>query len=105
MSVARASSVPTVALKLPRWRARFMFAWVMVAFAVMLGRAFYLQGVHPSLPLRAVPPSLQGVQKSVANLTNADQQSDWDRGAVAWMVATKTAAGGQFGSPLTAPSA
>ncbi len=46
MSVARASSVPTVALKLPRWRARFMFAGVMVAFAVMLGRAFYLQGVH-----------------------------------------------------------
>lgn len=46
MSVARASSVPTVALKLPRWRARFMFASVMVAFAVMLGRAFYLQGVH-----------------------------------------------------------
>lgn len=46
MSVARASSVPTVALKLPRWRARFVFAWVMVAFAMMLGRAFYLQGVH-----------------------------------------------------------
>ncbi len=46
MSLARASSVPTVALKLPRWRARILFAGVMAAFAVMLGRAFYLQGVH-----------------------------------------------------------
>ncbi|MFO0482895.1 MAG: peptidoglycan D,D-transpeptidase FtsI family protein [bacterium] len=46
MSLARASSVPTVALKLPRWRARILFAGVMAAFALMLGRAFYLQGVH-----------------------------------------------------------
>ena len=46
MSLARASSVPAVALKLPRWRAQILFAGVMAAFAVMLGRAFYLQGVH-----------------------------------------------------------
>lgn len=46
MSLSRASSVPPVALKLPRWRAQLLLAGVMGAFAVMLGRAFYLQGVH-----------------------------------------------------------
>lgn len=46
MSVARASSVPPVALRLPRWRARFLFGCTMAAFAIMLGRAFFLQGMH-----------------------------------------------------------
>jgi len=46
VSVARASSVPPVALKLPRWRAQLLLACVMVAFAIMLGRAFFLQGMH-----------------------------------------------------------
>ncbi len=46
MSVARTSSVPTVALKLPRWRARLVLGFVMGLFAVMLGRAFFLQGMH-----------------------------------------------------------
>lgn len=46
MSVARASSVPPVALRLPRWRARFLFGCTMGAFAIMLGRAFFLQGMH-----------------------------------------------------------
>jgi cell division protein FtsI (penicillin-binding protein 3) len=46
VSVARASSVPPVALRLPRWRARFLFGCTMAAFAIMLGRAFFLQGMH-----------------------------------------------------------
>ncbi len=46
MSVARASSVPPVAVKLPKWRAQLMLAGVMLAFAIMLGRAFYLQGMN-----------------------------------------------------------
>jgi len=46
VSVARASSVPPVALRLPRWRARFLLACTMAAFAIMLGRAFFLQGMH-----------------------------------------------------------
>jgi cell division protein FtsI (penicillin-binding protein 3) len=46
VSVARTSSVPTVALKLPRWRARLVLGFVMGLFAVMLGRAFFLQGMH-----------------------------------------------------------
>jgi cell division protein FtsI (penicillin-binding protein 3) len=31
---------------LPRWRARFLFGCTMAAFAIMLGRAFFLQGMH-----------------------------------------------------------
>jgi len=46
VSVARASSVPPVAVKLPKWRAQLMLAGVMLAFAIMLGRAFYLQGMN-----------------------------------------------------------
>ena len=46
MSVARASSVPQVALKLPRGRALLLLFAVMVGFAIMLGRAFFLQGMH-----------------------------------------------------------
>ena len=46
MSVAHTSSVPAVALKLPRWRARLVLGFVMGLFAVMLGRAFFLQGMH-----------------------------------------------------------
>jgi cell division protein FtsI (penicillin-binding protein 3) len=46
VSVARASSVPQVALKLPRGRARLLLFGVMVGFAIMLGRAFFLQGMH-----------------------------------------------------------
>ncbi|MEI6318486.1 MAG: penicillin-binding protein 2 [Pseudomonadota bacterium] len=46
MSVARASSVPQVALKLPRGRALLLLFALMVGFAIMLGRAFFLQGMH-----------------------------------------------------------
>jgi cell division protein FtsI (penicillin-binding protein 3) len=46
VSVARASSVPQVALKLPRGRALLLLFAVMVGFAIMLGRAFFLQGMH-----------------------------------------------------------
>jgi cell division protein FtsI (penicillin-binding protein 3) len=42
----RASSVPEVTLRLPRWRAQLVLAAVLCAFAVMLGRAFYLQGMN-----------------------------------------------------------
>ena len=46
MSAVRTSSVPPVAVKLPKWRAQLMLACVMIAFAIMLGRAFYLQGMN-----------------------------------------------------------
>jgi cell division protein FtsI (penicillin-binding protein 3) len=46
VSVARASSVPQVALKLPRGRAVLMLGGLMLGFAIMLGRAFFLQGMH-----------------------------------------------------------
>jgi len=46
VSVARASSVPQVALKLPRGRALLLLFALMVGFAIMLGRAFFLQGMH-----------------------------------------------------------
>jgi cell division protein FtsI (penicillin-binding protein 3) len=46
MSVARASSVPPAPVKLPKGRAQLMLGCVMVAFAIMLGRAFYLQGMN-----------------------------------------------------------
>lgn len=46
MSLARASSVPQVALKLPRGRAGLMLGGLMLGFAIMLGRAFFLQGMH-----------------------------------------------------------
>jgi cell division protein FtsI (penicillin-binding protein 3) len=46
VSAVRTSSVPPVAVKLPKWRAQLMLACVMIAFAIMLGRAFYLQGMN-----------------------------------------------------------
>jgi len=42
----RASSVPNVALKLPRWRAQLVLFGLLGAFALMIGRAFYLQGMN-----------------------------------------------------------
>jgi cell division protein FtsI (penicillin-binding protein 3) len=42
----RASSVPEVVLRLPRWRAQLLLFCLLGAFCVMLGRAFYLQGMN-----------------------------------------------------------
>lgn len=40
------TSVPAVELRLPRWRARLLLGLLLTAFAALIGRAVWLQGVH-----------------------------------------------------------